>query len=83
MEQTIPIDLDSPVRPVTDASARMWHVYVVIEGSKLGARPRADWLCMESGNERRYMSPIPEGWMHWSDATLLHWISVARQDLRD
>ncbi|MDB4887113.1 MAG: hypothetical protein JWN79_2551 [Gemmatimonadetes bacterium] len=74
---------ETPVRSVQDAQGRTWFAYPVIEGSKLGAPRRASWLCLECGPDRRYISPVPEDWQKWSDATLLHSISSARPDLRD
>ena len=37
--------------------------------------------CASKGG-RRWISPVPEGWMRWTDSTLLHWLLNARLDLR-
>lgn len=73
---------ESPVREVVDSAGGRWFVYAVFETSKWGAKQRAHWLCMESGEERRFLSPIPGDWMSWSDPTLLNWIYLAKPDLR-
>ena len=73
---------DGSTRAVQDTHDRTWHVYPVIEVSKVGAPRRTSWLCLDCGDDRRFIAPVPEGWRLWSDATLLHWISVAKPDLR-
>lgn len=74
--------MDNPVRSVQDARNRTWYVYPVIEIRKVGAPHRTSWLCMESGSERRFIAPIPDGWRQWSTTALLHAISIAKPDLR-
>ena len=74
---------EEPVRTVQDAQGRTWHVYPVIERTKVGAPHRASWLCLESGSDRRFISPVPDDWRRWSDAALLLSIHAARPDLRD
>lgn len=74
---------DQPVRAVEDARGVTWFVYPVIESSKIGAPQRTSWLCLESGKDRRFIAPIPDGWRQWPEAVLLKAIGAARPDLRD
>jgi hypothetical protein len=71
------------VRATQDSEGRTWFAYPVIEGSKVGAPRRASWLCLESGTDRRFITPVPDGWRQWPDATLLQAIATARPDLRE
>jgi hypothetical protein len=71
-----------PVRAVQDVNGRTWHVYVVLEGTKWDKKPRRNWLCLENGNERKYISPVPTGWEEWSDERLRIAIAQAKPDLR-
>lgn len=80
-EATREISEDS-ARAVQDAHGLTWHVYPVMEITKVGAPRRTSWLCLESGNDRRFIAPVPDGWRLWTDATLLHSIAVAKPDLR-
>jgi hypothetical protein len=76
---------DSPVREVRDASDRTWHVYVVLERRKLDPdvkTRRRNWLCLETADQRRFISPVPEGWEHWSDEQLRAAILAAKPDIR-
>lgn len=73
------------VRSVTDADGRTWYVHVVIEGFRWDPEieeRRRNWLCLEAADDRRFISPVPEDWEQWSDATLLRWIGAAKPDLR-
>jgi len=81
-EPATPEGSDDSARAVQDAHGRTWHAYPVMEVSKVGAPRRTSWLCLESGGDRRFIVPVPEGWRLWTDSTLLHWISVAKPDLR-
>ncbi len=82
-QQAVTEPYEDPVRPVVDAQGRTWYVYPVVEGMKVGATQRATWLCLECGDDRRFISPVPDGWRQWTDGTLLHSIYVAKPDLRD
>jgi hypothetical protein len=76
---------ESPVRTVTDGTGRPWHVYVVVARLKFdteGGKRRRNWLSFESGDERRYITPVPEDWDYWSDDQLRAEILTAKQDLR-
>jgi len=76
---------ETPVRTVADADHRVWHVYVVPPGLKWDIEiedRRRHFLRFEHGEERRWMHPVPEEWMQWTDSTLLHWLGVAKLDLR-
>jgi hypothetical protein len=76
---------DGSVREVRDASDRTWHVYVVLEGRKFDPdikTRRRHWLCLEAADQRRFISPVPEGWQHWSDEQLRAAILAAKPDIR-
>jgi hypothetical protein len=75
----------SPVRTVADGTGRTWHAYVVVARLKFereSGKRRRNWLSFESSDERRYITPVPDGWDHWSDDQLRAEISAAKQDLR-
>ncbi len=74
-----------PGRTVADADGRLWHVFVVEEGMRWDPEiemRRRSWLCCDGGDDRRYISPLPPGWLEWSDAILLAAITEAKPDLR-
>jgi hypothetical protein len=76
---------NEPVQWFRDLKDRVWHVYVVVEGTKFGAvhdRHRHDWLCLESDGERRFITPVPDGWQRWSDMEFRTALNSARLDLR-
>jgi hypothetical protein len=76
---------ETSVREVLDAENRVWHVYVVIEGTKWGPAPdqkRRNWLCLETKGDRRFITPVPEGWRQVSDERLRAMIIAAKPDLR-
>ena len=76
---------DPSVRVVSDAERISWRVYVVIEGGKWDPEiemRRRNWLCVESERDRRFVSPVPDGWMSWPDEELLLVIATAKPDLR-
>lgn len=76
---------ETPVRTLSAEGGQVWRVYVVNEADRWDAGVtirRRNWLCMESGRDRRYMSPVPRGWTQLPDATLAQWIAVAKPDLR-
>jgi hypothetical protein len=76
---------ERPIRLLTDTDGRIWHVYVVIEGYRWDPEieeRRRNWLCLESGRDRRFISPVPDDWQQWSEAFLLQQIRTARPDLR-
>ena len=77
--------VESPVRTVADVEGHIWHVYVVVEGTKWDPEiemRRRNWLCMESGSDRRFVSPVPDGWADWDAPSILVLISVGKPDLR-
>jgi hypothetical protein len=76
---------DTPVRLVHDAHGEEWTVIPIREG--WGWDPeveerRRDWLCCINNLDRRYISPIPEGWEAWPDDELAATIRKAPPDLR-
>jgi hypothetical protein len=76
---------ESPVREIRDAEGRTWHVYVVVERTKWGPGPdqkRSNWLCLETRGDRRFITPVPEGWKQLSDERMRDLIAVAKPDLR-
>lgn len=76
---------ESAVRTVLDAENRTWHVYVVVERTKWGPSPdqkRSNWLCLETRGDRRFITPVPEGWKQLSDERLRALIARAKPDLR-
>jgi hypothetical protein len=76
---------NEPVQWFRDVKDRVWHVYVVVEGTEFGAvhdRHRHDWLCLESDGERRFITPVPDGWQRWSDTEFRTALNSARLDLR-
>lgn len=70
------------MRAVDDAHGQTWYVYPVIAMTKVGAPRRTSWLCLESGDDRRFIAPVPAGWVTWNDAMLLQSIATAKPDLR-
>ena len=82
----MPTDESEPaVRAVVDASGRTWHAYVVIARIKFdpeSEKRRRNWLALETGGDRRYISPVPREWSSWTDDELLTEIATAKPDLR-
>jgi len=63
-------------RVVIDASRANWQVWDTRPGprSKVSPGLKDGWLTFERIGEpfgKRRLSPIPDGWMQWSDAQLL------------
>jgi hypothetical protein len=48
----------------------------------VGRRVAKGWLCFEHAEERRRLSPIPEGWQKAEDARLADWLGAARPTYR-
>lgn len=69
------------VRMVPDPqSGALWRVEQVREGYTWEPEihpPRRDFLSCESGEERRYISPAPAGWLEWNEGVLLSAIRSA------
>jgi hypothetical protein len=79
-----------PVRTINDEGRVQWHVYDVTLPSRMGRpnqpqinndtggfRVPESWLCFESANEKRRLSPIPEGWEGTSNEEMLRLLSLA------
>ena len=78
-------DLPPEYRAVVDESGNTWQVYVVSEGRGWDADlpdRRSDWLKCVSQAARRFIAPVPDGWLTWTDAQLLQAIARARPDKR-
>ncbi len=78
-------DLPPEHRTVVDDSGQTWQVYVVSEGRGWDADlpdRRHDWLKCASQSDRRFIAPVPDGWLTWTDAELLYAITSARRDMR-
>jgi hypothetical protein len=65
------------MRPVNERVIEVdgceWVVSVVVEGQGWDADlpdRRKSWLKLESESERRFISPLPEGWESWPDDEL-------------
>jgi hypothetical protein len=56
-----------------DVDGQRWDVRAVIEGvgwdAELPIR-RENWLSFETEGQRRFITPLPEGWASWSDERL-------------
>lgn len=60
-------------------------MYLVVEGYRWDPEiemRRANWLCCEAVDERRYISPVPVEWESMSEMELLGAIARAKPDLR-
>jgi hypothetical protein len=64
----------SPVKErAIDVDGSRWVVSVVVEGQGWDADlpdRRRSWLKLETDGERRFISPLPEGWESWPDDEL-------------
>jgi hypothetical protein len=72
-------------RLVRDVDGRDWTVMPIREGDRWDPEiemRRRDWLGCVTGDDRRYISPVPARWEQWSDAELASAIRKARPDLR-
>lgn len=71
-------------RNFEDANGVRWTVWEVIPHGlgSTGVRVRpefaAGWLAFQTGDERRRLTPIPEGWEHCTDAQLARMCARAR-----
>jgi hypothetical protein len=57
------------LRSLIDSKGRGWRVWDVVPSQSLGREDdtltpglEGGWLCFEHGEEKRRLSPIPEGW---------------------
>ena len=78
-------DLPPEHRTVVDDAGNAWQVYVVAEGRGWDADlpdRRSDWLKCVSQSDRRFIAPVPNEWLTWTDAQLLAAIVHARPDKR-
>lgn len=60
-------------RSFRDERGREWQVWDVRPTADIVIRPelRGGWLAFESGDEKRRLAPVPDGWETASDAELL------------
>lgn len=68
-----------------DADGRRWRVTEVIEGlgwdQEMPMR-RENWLLLVSGEERRFIAPLPPDWESWPDDKLRAELASARPSKR-
>jgi len=73
------------LRVVRSLDGRAWVVVHIQEGMRWDPEiemRRQDWLCCATLGDRRYVTPVPQGWNEWSDADLAAAVVRARPDLR-
>jgi hypothetical protein len=66
-----------PLRTFTGRDGRTWNVWNVVPTLAHNDRKLAlssgmvqGWLCFESGEVKRRIIPVPDGWEGWSEAEL-------------
>jgi hypothetical protein len=63
-------------REIEDATGVRWMVFAVYPSTTTSERARlrepytTGWLAFDSGMETRRLAPVPNDWMHFSDAEL-------------
>jgi hypothetical protein len=57
-----------------------WTVWSVAPGNPelVADEMRAGWLCFESANEKRRLTPIPDAWQEVPDEELVHFLDAAK-----
>jgi hypothetical protein len=76
---------EPPLRSVRGADGREWIVLLVREGMRWDPEiemRRRDWLSCVAPDDRRYITPVPAGWLQWTDGELVMQILRAPADLR-
>ena len=62
-----------PAKRIIEVDTHQWEVSAVIEGIGWDAEMpirRESWLSFVSGDQRRFISPLPSDWASWSDERL-------------
>jgi hypothetical protein len=70
---------------VIEVDGRRWEVSAVIEGLGWDAEipvRRENWLSFETDGERRFITPLPDDWVSWSEEKLREALATAPRSKR-
>ena len=74
-----------PTKRVIEVDGRRWEVSAVIEGLGWDAEipvRRENWLSFETDGERRFITPLPDDWISWSEEKLREALATASRSKR-
>ena len=74
-----------PVQRIIEVDGHQWEVSAVIEGMGWDAElpiSRESWLSFVSGDERRFITPLPPDWASWTDERLRAELATAQLSQR-